>query len=66
MSTKDKLTAPKLKRARGWLLRAIRTGLVPPPPGYMNAEQINAAYDRADERRAGARKAGAALKSGAA
>jgi hypothetical protein len=25
---------PKLKRARGALLRAIRSGRVPPPPGY--------------------------------
>jgi hypothetical protein len=29
---------PKLKRARGALLRAINAGLVPPPPGYQGPQ----------------------------
>jgi hypothetical protein len=35
----------KLKRARGSLLRLIRTGLTPAPPGYMT----QADYEREDE-----------------
>lgn len=31
---KSQKTGPKLKRARGALLRAINSGRVPPPPGY--------------------------------
>jgi hypothetical protein len=35
----------KLKRARGSLLRLIRTGRTPAPPGYMT----QADYEREDE-----------------
>jgi hypothetical protein len=39
------MTTPpkKLKRARGALLRAIRAGLIPPPPGYQGPEEMAAA-----------------------
>jgi hypothetical protein len=48
-------TVKKLKRAKGSLLRAIRSGMMEAPPGYMTAADYEREEKERDEKRAAQR-----------